>query len=88
MPPNKTRGLALKGSCLHACTHHRRASHPATVPSDTRLTLGNLVDSTILVEVNVQPLGLEIHGLHIAFVEDAVLLGEVGLCESLRIALS
>jgi len=58
------------------------------VPSDTHLTLGNLADGTILVEVNVQPLGLEVHGLHIAFVENTVLLGEVGLCESLRIALS
>jgi len=63
-------------------------SHPVTVQLNNRLTFGNLVDSTVLIEVNVQPLGLEVHGLHIAFVENAVLLGEVGLCESLRVALS
>jgi hypothetical protein len=47
----------------------------ATVRYDNRLTLGDLVDGTIVIEVNVQPLRLEVHGLHIVGLEDAVLLG-------------
>lgn len=33
--------------------------------------------------MNVQPIRLEVHGLHAIRLEDAVLLGEIGLCERL-----
>jgi hypothetical protein len=47
----------------------------ATVQYHNRSTLGDLVDGAIVIEVNVQPFRLEVHGLHVVGLEDAVLLG-------------
>jgi hypothetical protein len=51
------------------------------------LTVCNLLDQTILVDMDVQPLGLVVHGAHRVGLEDAVFLGEVGLREGLETVL-
>jgi len=38
-------------------------------------------NSAILLEVNIQPLGLEVLGYHGSRLNDASLLGKIGLCE-------
>jgi hypothetical protein len=43
----------------------------------------NILNHAILVDVNVQPLRLVISGGHRIGLEDAVLLGKVGLCKRL-----
>jgi hypothetical protein len=48
-----------------------------------RLSLANLLDRTIIIDVNVQPLRLVVHRLHAIGLENAVLLGEIVLCEGL-----
>jgi hypothetical protein len=48
-----------------------------------RLTLANLLDRTLLIDMNVEALGLVVHRAHTVGLEDTVFLGEVGLCERL-----
>jgi hypothetical protein len=52
------------------------------------LTMANLVHRTIIINVNVQPLGVVVHSLHAVGLKNAVLLGEIGLCESLPCTVS
>jgi hypothetical protein len=47
------------------------------------LALANLLDRTVIVDVNVQPFRLEVHRLHAIGLEDAVLLGEIVLRKGL-----
>jgi hypothetical protein len=51
--------------------------------SDNRLTVGDLLDGAIIVDVDVQSLGLVVHRAHAVGLDDAVLLREVGLREGL-----
>lgn len=92
MLTNKTCGMALKGSCLHAIIPHYTippvvSSHSSKWTMQQFLALHNLLDRTIFIKVNVEPLGLYVHGLHIAGLENAVLLGQVCLGEGLGVAL-
>lgn len=48
----------------------------------TLLTMRDLLDSAILINMNVQAVRLVIHGAHAVGLEDAVLLGQILLCES------
>lgn len=50
--------------------------------------MSNILDGTVLINVYVQPVWLEIHSLHRVGPEDAVLLWEIGLCERLAISLN
>jgi len=48
------------------------------------LTVGDVLDSTILVDMNVDTVGLKVHRLHAIRLENAVLLGKIALRESLQ----
>lgn len=48
-----------------------------------RLTVANILHSSVLADVNVQPIRLVVHGAHAVGLEHAVLFGEVLLCEGL-----
>lgn len=50
------------------------------------LTVSNILDGTMLINVYVQPVWFEIHSLHRVGPEDTVLLWEIGLCEGLAIS--
>jgi hypothetical protein len=52
------------------------------------LTVCDLFNHTLLVDMDVQPLGLVVHGAHRVGLENAVFLGEVGLRECLATVLS
>jgi hypothetical protein len=57
------------------------------VLSLVHLTLANLLHGTLLIDMDVEALGPVVHRAHAVGLEDAVFLGEVGLCERLvRIA--
>jgi hypothetical protein len=43
----------------------------------------NILNHAIFVDVNVQPLRLVVSGAHRTGLDDAVLLGKVGLCKRL-----
>jgi hypothetical protein len=43
----------------------------------------DLFDGAVVVDVDVEPVGLVVHGHHVAFLDDAVLRGEVALGEGL-----
>jgi len=61
-------------------------SHSLIPPSPlqlSRLALANLLHRTIIIDMNIQALGLVVHRAHAIGLEDAVLLGEVVLRESL-----
>lgn len=47
------------------------------------LTVGDLLDGSVLRDVDVQSVWVVIHGHHVALADDTVLLGEVFLCKSL-----
>ena len=65
--------------------HYVRMSHHDSAPTSevNTLTKLHILYGSILANVNVQPIRLEVHGLHAAGFEDAVLLGEVLLREGL-----
>lgn len=65
--------------------HYVCMSHhdPAPTSEVNTLTELHILYGSILANVNVQPIRLEVHGLHAAGFEDAVLLGEVLLREGL-----
>lgn len=52
------------------------------------LAVAHVLNSPILTDVNVQPVGLEVHGAHAVGFEHAVLFREVLLCEGLAILVS
>jgi hypothetical protein len=54
------------------------------VSSSGILTVCNLLNRTILIDMDVQPLRLVIHGAHRVGLENTVFLGEVGLRKGLR----
>lgn len=76
--------MCVHGFILHFCTPDWY-THPVfvAIPDRGTLTLSNLLDGTIFINMDVQPLGLEVHGLHRVGLEDAVLLGKIGLREGL-----
>lgn len=47
------------------------------------LSLANALNRAIIIDMNIDPLRLKVHRLHAIRLENAVLLGEIGLCESL-----
>ena len=47
------------------------------------LAMRNVLDSTVLINMDIQPLGLEVHCFHRVGLENAVFLGEIGFCERL-----
>jgi len=47
------------------------------------LTIDNLLHRPILIDVDVHTIRLVVHGAHAVRLEDAVLLGEIGLCKRL-----
>jgi hypothetical protein len=82
----RARTLFYVCSCLHSSfLHSNWYTHPVLVATPDRgtLTLSNLLDGTVFINMDVQPLGLEVHGLHRVGLEDAVLLGKIGLREGL-----
>lgn len=82
----RARTLIYVCSCLHSSfLHSNWYARPVFVamPDRGTLTLSNLLDGTIFINMDVQPLGLEVHGLHRVGLEDAVLLGKIGLREGL-----
>jgi hypothetical protein len=54
------------------------------MPDGNLLTLSNLLNRAIIINVNIQPLGLEVHCLHRAGRKNAVFLGKICLCKGLR----
>lgn len=49
-----------------------------------RLSISHILHRAVLIDVDVQPVGLVVHGAHAVGAENAVFLGEVLLCESLQ----
>jgi hypothetical protein len=49
------------------------------------LTVANLLHRAVLANMDVQPIGLVVHGHHGIGLDDAVLLGEILLCECLLV---
>ena len=50
----------------------------------SKLTVANILDGALVVDVNVETIGLVVHGAHGVGLEDTVLLGEVLFGEGLR----
>lgn len=68
---------------------HASKSHDTHVQQIfVRLALANLLNRTIIIDMNVQPIRLVVHRAHAIGLEDAVLLGEIVLRESLSHAQS
>jgi hypothetical protein len=67
----------------HLLMHHSQRSSSISRNVRIHLTLASALHRTILANMDVQPVGLVVHRLHASGLEDAVLLGEVGLCEGL-----
>jgi hypothetical protein len=57
-------------------------------PYQSTLTVCNLLNRAILIDMDIQPLGLVVHGSHGVGLENAVFLGEIGLREGLQDTLS
>jgi hypothetical protein len=49
----------------------------------SRLTVGDLLDGTIIIHMNIETVWLEVHRAHAVGLEYAVLFGKVALRESL-----
>lgn len=73
---------------FHSIPFHYQTSSISDQTSQSTqalLTMANLLNRTIVINMNIQPLGLEIHSLHHARLEHAVFLGEIGFGECLAI---
>ena len=82
----RARTLIYVCSWLHSSfLHSDWYTHPVfvAIPDRGTLTLSNLLDGAVFINMDVQPFGLEVHGLHRVGLEDAVLLGQIGLREGL-----
>lgn len=87
----RARTLIYVCSCFHSSfLHSKWYTRPIFVATLDRgtLTLSNLLDGSVFINMDVQPFGLEVHGLHRVGLEDAVLLGKIGLREGLIVTRS